>query len=129
MDETFDKLNIIERRAAEEKEFNEWVNANKKRAAKYGTVVDDINNEIKRRAEFFYVYKYLNETVSAVELVKATTRRPAQVDDFYKDYSVETDKKLAKAMYKIYRERLPQNTILLSMTGLRRSLVVMLMLL
>lgn len=106
MNETFDKLNIVERRAAEEKEFNQWVNANKKRAAKYGSVVDDINNEVKRRAEYFYVYRYINETVSAVELVKASSmRRPGQIEAFFKDYSVETDRKLAKAMYKIYKEK------------------------
>ena len=106
MDETFDKLNIINRRAEEEKEFNAWVNSNKKRAAKYGTVVADINNVVKSRAEAMYVYKYVNEALSAVELVKATTmKRPDQVEAFYKDYSVDTDRKLAKRMYQIYKEK------------------------
>ena len=106
MDETFDKLNIISRRAEEEKEFNAWVNSNKKRAKKYGTVVDEINNVVKSRAEAMYVYKYVNEALSAVELVKATTmKHPEQVDAFYKDYSVDTDRKLAKRMYQIYKEK------------------------
>ena len=106
MDETFDKLNIINRRAQEEQEFNAWVNSNKKRAKKYGTVVDDINNVVKSRAEAMYVYKYVNEALSAVELVKATTmKRPDQVESFYKDYSVDTDRKLAKRMYQIYKEK------------------------
>ena len=106
MDETFDKLNIINRRAQEEQEFNAWVNSNKKRAKKYGTVVDDINNVVKSRAEAMYVYKYVNEALSAVELVKATTmKRPDQVEAFYKDYSVDTDRKLAKRMYQIYKEK------------------------
>ncbi|MBR4882622.1 MAG: S46 family peptidase, partial [Bacteroidales bacterium] len=106
MDETFDKLNIINRRAEEEQEFNAWVNSNKKRAAKYGTVVADINNVVKSRAEAMYVYKYVNEALSAVELVKATTmKRPDQVESFYKDYSVDTDRKLAKRMYQIYKEK------------------------
>ena len=106
MDETFDKLNIINRRAQEEQEFNAWVNSNKKRAKKYGTVVDDINNVVKSRAEAMYVYKYVNEALSAVELVKATTmKRPDQVEAFFKDYSVDTDRKLAKRMYQIYKEK------------------------
>ena len=106
MDETFDKLNIINRRAQEEQEFNAWVNLNKKRAAKYGTVVADINNVVKSRAEAMYVYKYVNEALSAVELVKATTmKRADQVEAFYKDYSVDTDRKLAKRMYQIYKEK------------------------
>ncbi len=106
MDETFDKLNIIDRRAEEEKEFNAWANSNKKRAKKYGTVVDEINNVVKSRAEAMYVYKYVNEALSAVELIKATTmKRQDQVEAFYKDYSVETDRKLAKRMYNIYKEK------------------------
>ena len=106
MNETFDKLNIVERRAQEEQEFNKWVNANKKRAAKYGTVIDDINNTVKARAEVMKVYKYINETISAVELVKASSmKRPGQIEAFFKDYSVDTDRKLAKAMYKIYKEK------------------------
>ncbi len=106
MDETFDKLNIIDRRAEEEKEFNAWANSNKKRAKRYGTVVDDINNVVKSRAEAMYVYKYVNEALSAVELIKATTmKHQDQVEAFYKDYSVDTDRKLAKRMYNIYKEK------------------------
>ena len=40
----FEKLGIIERAEAEEREFNEWVNANPKRVEKYGTAVSDIRN-------------------------------------------------------------------------------------
>ncbi len=106
MDETFDKLNIINRRAEEEKEFNAWVNSNKKRAKKYGTVVEEINNVVKSRAEAMYVYKYVNEALSCIELVKATTmKNQDQVDAFYKDYSVDTDRKLAKKMYRIYKDK------------------------
>ncbi len=106
MNETFDKLNIVERRAAEEKAFNEWVAADPSRAAKYGTAVETINNTIKERAEYAYVYRYLSETLSAIELIKAPQRaKRGGLAGFYKDYSVSTDRKLAKRMIEIYKEK------------------------
>ncbi len=106
MNETFDKLNVIGRRVEQEKEFNEWANANKKRSAKYGTVVEEINKAVKERAEIVYAYSYIAESVSAIELIKATAmRRPGQIENFYKDYSVDTDRKLAKKMLSIYKEK------------------------
>ena len=107
MNETFDKLNIVERRAAEEKAFNEWVAADPKRVEKYGTAVETINSTIKERAEYAYVYRYLSETLSAIELIKAPQRaqRGGTRQAFYKDYSASTDRKLAKRMIAIYKEK------------------------
>ena len=107
MNETFDKLNIVERRAAEEKTFNEWVAADPKRVEKYGTAVETINNTIKERAEYAYVYRYLSETLSAIELIRAPQRaqRGGTRQAFYKDYSASTDRKLAKRMIAIYKEK------------------------
>ena len=106
MNETFDKLNIVERRAAEEKAFNEWVAAKPKRVEKYGTAVETINNAIKDRAEYAYVYRYLSESLSAIELIKAPARaKRGGMDGFFKDYSASTDRKLAKRMIAIYKEK------------------------
>ena len=107
MNETIDKLNMIERRAAEERALNEWVAADPKRVEKYGTAVETINNTIKERAEYAYVYRYLSETLSAIELIKAPQRaqRGGTRQAFYKDYSASTDRKLAKRMIAIYKEK------------------------
>ena len=107
MNETFDKLNIVERRAAEEQNFNEWVAANKKRSKKYGNAVEQINSAVKNRAEYAYVYRYLSESLSAIELLKAplSANRAGGIDGFFKDYSVSTDRKLAKRMIAIYKEK------------------------
>ena len=107
MNETFGKLNVVERRAAEEKAFNEWVAADPKRAEKYGTAVETINNAIKERAEYAYVYRYLSESLSSIELVRAPmmAKRPGGLKSFFKDYSVDTDRKLAKKMIAIYKEK------------------------
>ncbi len=106
MNETFDKLNIVERRAAEEKAFNEWVAADPARVEKYGNAVEIINNAIKERAEYAYVYRYLSESLSAIELIKAPQRVKRDGGaGFYKDYSASTDRKLAKRMIAIYKEK------------------------
>ena len=107
MNETFGKLNVVERRAAEEKAFNEWVAADPKRVEKYGNAVETINNAIKERAEYAYVTRYLNESLSSIELVRAPmmAKRPGGLKAFFKDYSVDTDRKLAKKMIAIYREK------------------------
>ena len=107
MNETFGKLNVIERRAAEEKAFNEWVAADPKRVEKYGTAVETINNAVKARAEYAIVNKYLSESVSNIELVRAPmmAKRPGGLKSFFKDYSVDTDRKLAKKMIAIYKEK------------------------
>ena len=95
----FLQLNIVERRAAEERAFNEWVAADPKRVEKYGTAVETINNAIKERAEYAYVYRYITETLSAIELIKAPARaKRGGMDGFFKDYSASTDRKLAKRM-------------------------------
>ena len=106
MNETFGKLNVVERRAAEEKAFNEWVAADPKRIEKYGTAVETINNAVKARAEYAIVNKYLTESVSNIELVRAPmmAKRPGGLKSFFKDYSVDTDRKLAKKMIAIYKE-------------------------
>ena len=107
MNETFGKLNVVERRAAEEKAFNEWVAADPKRVEKYGNAVETINNAIKERAEVAYVTRYLNESLSSIELVRAPmmAKRPGGLKAFFKDYSVDTDRKLAKKMIAIYKEK------------------------
>ncbi len=107
MNETFGKLNVIERRAAEEKAFNEWVAADPKRVEKYGNAVETINNAVKARAEYAIVNKYLSESVSNIELVRAPmmAKRPGGLKSFFKDYSVDTDRKLAKKMIAIYKEK------------------------
>ncbi len=106
MNETFDKLNVIERRAAEEAEFMKWVNENPDRVAKYGKALDKINNTVKERAEYMYANRYLSETLGSIEIANASNpRRAPRMAAFFKDYSMPTDVKLAKEMIKIYKEK------------------------
>ncbi|MEG1899215.1 MAG: S46 family peptidase [Bacteroidales bacterium] len=106
MNETFDKLKVVERRMADEVKFTQWVNADPQRIAKYGKALDKINTAVKNRAAATYNSRYLNETLNSIEIARmANPRYATRYEAFYKDYSMPLDKKLAKEMIKIYKEK------------------------
>ena len=121
----FEKLDIIGRAEQEEQEFTEWVNANKKRKEKYGTALSDLAKGIEAGKDANLAYTRATETVYNIELtrfgmylkiysgrdlVNGTDTLAAirsAYDRFasqYGDYSVSTDRKVAKALMKHYRE-------------------------
>lgn len=106
MNETFDKLKVVERRTQDEAKFTAWVNADPARVAKYGKALEKINTAVKNRANATYNLRYLNETLNSIELLSlANPRMGSRYEAFYKDYSLPTDKKIAKAVLKIYKEK------------------------
>jgi hypothetical protein len=130
MNETFAKLKVPERRAAEEKVFSEWVAADPARVAKYGKALSDVKSAIEGRARLAKIARYYQEALSSIELTSAAQRLGPQDErasadarggragsgrgffqmtpaDFYKDYNVATDLKVAKAMIKLFREKVP----------------------
>jgi hypothetical protein len=126
MNETFTKLKVYDRRAAEEKAFSEWVAADQARTAKYGTALADVKSAIEGRAKLQTILKFYTEALSNIELTTAATRFGPRVErgpgdvrgggrpgfsfspsDFYKDYSASTDKKVAKALMKLFRDKVP----------------------
>lgn len=124
MNETFEKLKVYERRAAEEKAFAEWVKADPARVEKYGNALGNVKSAIEGRAKLQFTLRYYMEALGSIELTSAATRfgpkpddenkegrggRPnsANPSDFYKDYNVATDKKVAKAMIALFKENVP----------------------
>ena len=127
----FDKLGIIARAEQEEADFQEWVNANKKRQAKYGTAVADLKAAVEAGREASLAATVAIESIYKIELpviaatmrnafranLKSTTDTTAALNaayekmlDEYKDYSVSTDRKVAKAMLRFYKENAaPEN--------------------
>jgi dipeptidyl-peptidase 7. Serine peptidase. MEROPS family S46 len=69
MNETFKKLKVQERRADEEVKFQEWVNANPARKAKYGTALEEIKGAVSNRAEALYLSAYLREALGSIEML------------------------------------------------------------
>jgi len=118
----FDKLSIIPRAEKEEADFTEWVNANRKRTEKYGFAIDSIKAGVSMQKEAYDVYTTLSESAARIEILNAASsfkknaasstadsiaalkEAAGNLKDFYKDYSADTDRKIAKAMLKFYRE-------------------------
>ena len=124
MNETFEKLKVYERRAAEEKAFSEWVKADPARVEKYGNALANVKSAIEGRAKLQFTLRYYMEALGSIELTSAAVRfspkpddanqegrggRPnsANPSDFYKDYNFATDKKVAKAMIALFKEKVP----------------------
>ena len=129
----FGKLGIIERAEAEEKAFEEWVNADPKRVKKYGTAVNDIKKCVDIVKEPSLAFTLAYESVYNIELTAFAGRMKAAFQrglesgkdtvaalesayrtlvPLYKDYSFETDRKVAKAMLKFYRDNAKEENYL-----------------
>lgn len=117
----FEKLGIIGRAEAEEAAFSEWVSANKKRTAKYGTCLATIKDATEKLTGPYSVFTTLSESVARIELASfamkcnsaltdttetAISDAITPIRDLYKDYSEPTDRKVAKALIKFYRDNI-----------------------
>ena len=123
----FDKLDIIGRAEQEEADFMAWVNADKKglRQKKYSNALKDLETAAATGFEENCIYTYVNESLAKIELINAAAQAAAYyanavkegldkeaawkaacagMNDFYKDYSESTDRKVAKAMIRFYRD-------------------------
>ena len=127
----FGKLGIIARAEQEEADFQEWVDAKKKRQEKYGTAIADLKAAVESGREANLASTVSMESIYKIELpLLASTMRNtfrsqlkegkdtvAALDAAYerllteyKDYSVSTDRKVAKAMLKFYKDNAaPEN--------------------
>lgn len=131
MNETFAKLGVEERRAAEEEAFAEWVNqGGQERIDRYGKALDNINTAVKNRKAERLLMTWMSESVGRIELLSvsstgarimqqaADSKKPEEregqiaagmkrLESFYKDYSLPTDKKVAVAMIDILKDNVP----------------------
>ena len=122
----FEKLGIIERAEKEELAFIDWVNEDKKRSELYGNAVNDIRSCIYAMKDADLAYTLALETLYRIELtlfagtfkstfnknlkegkdtLTALNNAYAAIAHNYKDYSAGTDKKVATALLKFYREK------------------------
>ena len=120
MNETFAKLNTAERRAEEEKVFNDWVAQDPARQAEYGNCVEVINNAVAKRSKPYAALVYLMETLNNVEVLQPASRAlrvrseadienfKKQTENFYKDYSPELDRATSKVLLKTFKENVTE---------------------
>lgn len=118
MNESFIKQDVENRRLETEAEFTAWMNEDPERVAKYGTAIDAINKIISDRASERRDGMYATETFPAIELLAFAGNvadRIASGEDaawvkkyaeaFYKNFSLPTDMKVAKAMLSLFKEK------------------------
>lgn len=123
------RLNVIGTKQEIEKKFDTWVNQSTERKNKYGKVLENMEmyynqlkdynllktyvNEAAMRgvdalsfsSKFIPLYKMLEkDTVAINEKNKLITDLITQTLDFYKDFNLETDKKLYAALIKMFYE-------------------------
>ncbi|MBE6245148.1 MAG: S46 family peptidase [Bacteroidales bacterium] len=120
MNETFAKLGTADRRAEEEKLFNEWASQTPERQAEYGNCIETINKAVAQRSKPYAALVYLMETLNNVEVLQPASRalrvrKPEDIenfkkstDNFYKDYSPELDRKTSKVLLKTFRENVTE---------------------
>ena len=124
------KLNAIEKKKQLEAEFTQWVNADDKRKIKYGKLLLAFEEAYKMATPLNLAFDYFNEGGLAVEIVKYAYTftnlvnksqtvgiAPEEINKlveglkkaakgFFKNYNLETDKKIFVAMLSTYHEKL-----------------------
>ena len=125
--ESLKRLKIKQEKQKIEDTFSKWIAADPVRNEKYGEALDLIKNSIEGRAEFQHSQQYLMEcllrgsevvgaamgagtllTVLQEEDQEKTDEAIEQVRErmggFYKNYNMPTDKKINKAMFRLFAE-------------------------
>lgn len=124
MSRALQKMNVRDTKEGIEERFTAWVNADPARQAKYGEALPLIKEHFSETAPYSRTSLYLSEallrgteilapvalmnplfnpTTDSVNRV-AVEAVQKNLDKFYKDYSVTTDRKVAKRMLSILRD-------------------------
>jgi hypothetical protein len=124
------RLDVFDKKKAEEDEFVKWVNADSDRKKKYGTVISDIAGSYAGLDKTVLPSVYLNECIFGIEIntlflkliypyvilkqegVDAATLKEqakgqienvkAEIDDYFKNHNAATDIKIMAAMLDMY---------------------------
>ena len=128
------RLQVFEKKQNLEEKVENWINQDQKRKEKYGEAIILIEQayaerkEINRSITFFREalfsgHELINQASGYASLNKLLSKdNPDQekinkkveelkegIDDFFKDYNVDTDKKIFEAMIEMYAKNVPQD--------------------
>ncbi|MBQ2240274.1 MAG: S46 family peptidase, partial [Alistipes sp.] len=110
MSRGIEKLNVRDKKVAQETEFQAWANKNTIPEERYMDALSLIEQSQTEAKEENATLQYLSEAFfQSVELTQTMLGR-FEPEQFYKDYDEATDRDVAKRMFTIYREnnnRLP----------------------
>ncbi len=111
----FGDLNIIGREEQKEAAFSKWVNAKKKRAAAYGSALEDIKEAVDSSAADALATRLIIEAPLNVGLCDfvgsfaQSMRASLKADSKDTAAALEAGRKAAEALYKDYNEALERN--------------------
>ena len=116
MKECFEDLDVIGRQRQKEADFMKWVNAKPERQAKYGNVIEVIEENVKKNTEYNLRNALFSESLGNIELLRIAQMGNADRESFYRDYSPSLDRDITKAMVKFYTENAnPKDSLDLSL--------------
>jgi hypothetical protein len=125
MNEALKRLKIVEQKEATEKQFAKFAAASGNE--NYKTALDDIRDAIEGREKIYRILRYYTEVFPSIEIQRmagwalgylkalqdtsetaitaAKDKLLENAEDFYKNYSAPTDMKVAKALLKVFTEK------------------------
>jgi len=104
MKECFEDLDVIDRQRQKEADFMDWVNAKPKRQAKYGNVIEVIEENTKKNTEYNLRNAVFSESLGNIEHLRIAQMNNADRESFLRNYSKSLDLEIAKAMVKFYND-------------------------
>ncbi len=104
MRECFEDLDVIGRQRQKEADFMDWVNAKPKRQAKYGNVIDVIEENVKKNTEYNLRNAVYSESLGNIELTRITQMKGDDREVFFRNYNASLDRDITKAMIGFYME-------------------------
>ena len=110
MSRGIEKLNVRDKKAAQEAEFMAWATANTLPEERYMDALSLIEqSQVEAKVENATVQYLMESLIRSIEIVGFTLGLEDDAPSFYKDYNADVDRAVAKRMLTIYREN---NTIL-----------------
>ena len=104
MSRGIEKLNVRDKKAKQEAEFQAWAEKNTLPVERFVDALSLIErSQTEARKEHATIQYLMEAFMQSVELVQ-TVLGVRDIEQFYKDYDATTDRAVAKRMFQIYRE-------------------------
>lgn len=124
MNEAIEKLDVIQNKEELEKTFNEWVDADATRKAKYGNILSSLENGYKNTMDIMAIRTYFFETFyNGMEIPRFANTMKFVIEDTtvtdkgkdlearlttpYKNYEWQLDREVMPVLLQLYAERVP----------------------
>jgi len=119
------RYNAVQRKIEEEKAFEAWVAADETRWERFGSLMPQFRKLYAKREQPALLETYLNEAVFGVDIMHlalsiqrfidqkdrsdqaAREKMAASIDNFFKDFNADLDRRLFVEMMSIYLENMP----------------------